>query len=79
MCLSLEPYDVEKLEQLCHFTLRSALVITGFTLPSPSLKLYHTITHPPSHSFLSANIFVVVRSQEVPMLHLVYCKSKGTL
>jgi hypothetical protein len=27
--------------------------------------------------FLSANIFVVVHSQEVPMLHLVYCKSKG--
>jgi hypothetical protein len=26
--------------------------------------------------FLSANIFVVVHSQEVPMLHLVYCKSK---
>jgi hypothetical protein len=27
--------------------------------------------------FLSANIFVVVRSQEVSMLHLVYYKSKG--
>jgi hypothetical protein len=27
--------------------------------------------------FLSADIFVVVHSQEVPMLHLVYCKSKG--
>jgi hypothetical protein len=27
--------------------------------------------------FFSANIFVVVHSQEVPMLHLVYCKSKG--
>jgi hypothetical protein len=27
--------------------------------------------------FLSANIFMGVHSQEVPMLHLVYCKSKG--
>jgi hypothetical protein len=26
--------------------------------------------------FLSANIFVVVHSQEVPMQHLVYCKTK---
>jgi hypothetical protein len=26
--------------------------------------------------FLSSNSFVVVHSQEVPMLHLVYCKSK---
>jgi hypothetical protein len=34
------------------------------------------VTHPPNHSFLLANIFVVVHSQEVPMLHLVYCKRK---
>jgi hypothetical protein len=27
--------------------------------------------------FLSANIFVVIHSQEVPMLHFVHCKSKG--
>jgi hypothetical protein len=27
--------------------------------------------------FLLANIFAVVHSQEVPMLHLLYCKSKG--
>jgi hypothetical protein len=27
--------------------------------------------------FLSANIFVVVHSQDVPMLHLIYYKSKG--
>jgi hypothetical protein len=27
--------------------------------------------------FLSTNIFVVVHSQAVPMLHLIYCKSKG--
>jgi hypothetical protein len=27
--------------------------------------------------FLSANIFVVVHSQEVLMLHLIYCKGKG--
>jgi hypothetical protein len=26
--------------------------------------------------FLSANIFVVVHSQELPILHLVYCKCK---
>jgi hypothetical protein len=51
MCLSLEPYDVERLEQLCQFTSRLVLVITWFTLPSPFLKLYHSITHPPSHSF----------------------------
>jgi hypothetical protein len=77
MCLSLEPYDVERLEQLCHFTSRSMLAITWFTLPSPFLKFYHSITHPPVTLFLSANIFVVVHSQEVPMLHLVYCKIKG--
>jgi hypothetical protein len=73
MCLSLEPYDVEILEQLCHFTSRSVLVIIWFTLPSLSqaLSLILSIT-----LFLSANIFVVVHSQEVPMLHLVYCKSK---
>jgi hypothetical protein len=66
MCLNLEPYDVERLEQLCHFTSRSKLVITWFTLHSPFLKHYHSITHPPYHSF----------PQEVPMLHLEYCKSK---
>jgi hypothetical protein len=42
MCLSLELYDVKRLEQLCHFTSRSMLVITWFTLPSPFLKLYHS-------------------------------------
>jgi hypothetical protein len=50
MCLSLEHYDVERLEQPCHFTSRSVLVTTWFTLPSPFLKLYHSIIHPPSHS-----------------------------
>jgi hypothetical protein len=77
MCLSLEPYDVERLEQQCHFTSRSVLVITWFILPSlfssfitQSLILSVTL-------FLLANIFVVVHSQEVPMLHLVYYKSKG--
>jgi hypothetical protein len=54
MCLSLEPYDVERLEQLCHFTSRSVLVITWFTFPSlsqaQSLILLITL-------FLSANIF----------------------
>jgi hypothetical protein len=77
MCLSLEPYDVERLEQRCHFTSRSVLVITWFTLPSlfssfitQSLILLDTL-------FLLANIFLVVHSQEVPILHLVFCKSKG--
>jgi hypothetical protein len=76
MCLSLEPDDAERLEQRCHFISRSELVITWFTLPSlfssfitQSLILLVTL-------FLSANIFVVVHSQEVPLLHLVYCKSK---
>jgi hypothetical protein len=45
-------------------------------LTFPFLKFYHSITHPPGTLFLSANIFVVVHSQEVPMLHLVYYKSK---
>jgi hypothetical protein len=77
MCLSLEPYDVERLEQLCHFTSRSVLVTYGL----PYLPLFSSfITQSlilPVTLFLSANIFVVVHSQEVPMLHLVYCKSKG--
>jgi hypothetical protein len=42
MCLSLEQYDVERLEQLCHFTSRSELVITWFNSPSPFLKLYYS-------------------------------------
>jgi hypothetical protein len=77
MCLRLEQDDIERLEQCCHFTSRSVLVISWFTLPSlfssfitQSLVLSVTL-------FLSTNIFVVVYSQEVPMLHLVYCKSKG--
>jgi hypothetical protein len=74
MCLSLEQYDVERLEQLCHFTSRSVLVITCFTLPSLSQALSLIL---PITLLLSADIFVVVHSQEVPMLHLVYCKSKG--
>jgi DMSO/TMAO reductase YedYZ heme-binding membrane subunit len=79
MCLSLEPYDVERLEQLYHFTSRSELVITWFTLPY--LPLFSSfITQSlilPVTLFLSANIFVMVHSEEVPMLYLVYCKSKG--
>jgi hypothetical protein len=63
MCLSLESYDVERLEQLCHFTLRSVLVIIWFTLSSPFLKFYHSITHPPCHSFPLGYIFVVVHSR----------------
>jgi hypothetical protein len=42
MCLILEPYDVERLEQLYHYTSRLVLVIAWFTLPSPFLKLYHS-------------------------------------
>jgi hypothetical protein len=76
MCLSLEPYDVERLEQLCHFTSISVLVITWL----PYLPLFSSfITQSlilPVTLFLSADIFLVVHSQEVPMLHLVYCKRK---
>jgi hypothetical protein len=73
MCLNLEPYDVERLEQLYRFPSRSVLVITWFTLPSLSqdLSLILSVT-----LFLSANIFVVVHSQEVPMLHLAKENSK---
>jgi hypothetical protein len=77
MCLSLEPYDVERLEQLCYFTLRSVLVTTWFTLPSLSQAFFTQSLILPALFFLSANIFVVDHSQEVPMLDLVYCKSKG--
>jgi hypothetical protein len=76
MCLNLEPYDVERLEQRCHFTLRSMLVITWFTLPSLFSSFITQSLILPVTLFLSTNIFVVVHSQEVPMLHLVYCKSK---
>jgi hypothetical protein len=30
ICLSLEPYDAKRLEQLCHFTSRLVPVITWF-------------------------------------------------
>jgi hypothetical protein len=78
MCLSLGPYDVERLEQRCNFTSRPVLVITWFTLPSLFSSFITQSLILPITLFLSANIFfVVVHSQEVPMLHLVYCKSKG--
>jgi hypothetical protein len=77
MCLSREPYDVERLEQLCHFTSRTVLVITWFTLPSLFTSFITQSLILPVALFLSANIFVVVHSQEVPMLHLIFCKSKG--
>jgi hypothetical protein len=76
MCLSLEPYDVERLEQRCHFTSRSVLVITWFTLPSIFSSFVTRSLILPVTLFPSANIFVVVHSQEVPMLHLVYCKKQ---
>jgi hypothetical protein len=65
MCLSLEPSDVERLEKLCHFTLRLVPVITWFTLPSHfssfiTQSLILTVT-----LFLSTNIFVVAHSQEL--------------
>jgi DMSO/TMAO reductase YedYZ heme-binding membrane subunit len=76
LCLSLEAYVVERLEQLCHFTSRSELVITLFTLPSLFSCFITQSLILPVTLFLSANIFVVVHYQEVPMLHLVYCNSK---
>jgi hypothetical protein len=45
----------------------------GLTFPfSQALSLVLLVT-----LFLLTKIFVVVNSEEVPMLHLVYCKSKG--
>jgi hypothetical protein len=76
MCLSLEPYDVERLEQRCHFISRSVLVITWFTIPSLLSSFITQSLILPVTLFLSA-FFVMVHSQEVPMLHLVYYKSKG--
>jgi hypothetical protein len=77
MYLSLEPSDVERLEQLCHFTSRSVLVITWFTLPSLFSNFITQSLILPVTLFLLANIFVVAHSEEVPMLYLVRCKSKG--
>jgi hypothetical protein len=57
MCLSLEPYDVERLEQPCHFTLRSVIVITWFTVPSLSQAFFTQSLILPTLLFLSANIF----------------------
>jgi hypothetical protein len=54
MCLSLELYDVERLEQLCHFTLRSVLVITWFTLPSLFQAL--SLNHSSSQSLFSSRL-----------------------
>jgi hypothetical protein len=65
MCLSLEPYDVERLEQLCHFTSISVLVITWLPyLPLFSSFITQSIILPITH-FLLANISVVVHSKEV--------------
>jgi hypothetical protein len=52
MCLSLESHGVKRLEQLCHFTLRSVLVITWFTLPSLSQAL--SLNHSSSQSLISS-------------------------
>jgi hypothetical protein len=64
-----------------HVTLPSSQlhVTTLFILTfSPFLKLL-SLSHSSSHAtlFLSTIKSVVVHSQEVPMLHFVYCKSKG--
>jgi hypothetical protein len=48
------PYDVERLEQLCHFTSRSVLVITWFTLPSISQAL--SPNHSSSQSLFSSRL-----------------------
>jgi hypothetical protein len=77
MCLSLEPYGVERLEQWCHFTSRSVLVITWFILPSIFPSFINQSLILPVTLSVFVNIFVVVHYQEVPMLHLVYCKGKG--
>jgi hypothetical protein len=57
MCLSLEPYDVERLEQRCHFTSRSVLVITWFTLPSLFSSFITQSLILPVTLFLSTNSF----------------------
>jgi hypothetical protein len=54
MCLCLEPHDVERLEQLCHFTSRSVLIITWFTLPSLSQAL--SLNHSSSQSLFSTRL-----------------------
>jgi uncharacterized membrane protein len=55
MCLSLEPYDVERLEQRCHFTSRSVLLITWFALPSLFSSFITQSLILPVTLFLSAN------------------------
>jgi hypothetical protein len=57
--------------------LRSDLVITWFTLPTLFSSFITQSLILPVTLFLSSNIFVVVHSEEVHMLHLVYCKNKG--
>jgi hypothetical protein len=54
MCLSLELYDVERLDQLCHFTSRSVLVITWFTIASLSQAL--SLNHLSSQSLFSSQL-----------------------
>jgi hypothetical protein len=57
MCLSLEPYDVERLKQLCYFTSLLVRVTTWFTLPSLSQAFFTRSLILPTLFFLSANIF----------------------
>jgi hypothetical protein len=75
-CLSFEPYDVERLEQLGHFTLRSVLVITWFTLPYLSQSL--SLNHLSSQSLFSSRLIflVVVHSQEVPIVTPTFYNNK---
>jgi hypothetical protein len=46
-------------------------------LTSPFLSFITQSLVLPITLFLSTNIFAVVHSEEVSMIHLVYCKSKG--
>jgi hypothetical protein len=54
MSLNLEPYDVERLDQLCNFASRSVLVITWLTLPSLSQAL--SLNHSSSQSLFSSQL-----------------------
>jgi hypothetical protein len=54
----------------------SQIIYLTFNI-SQALSLNHSSSQslfPPP-----ADIFVVVHSQEVPLLHLIYCKSKGKI
>jgi hypothetical protein len=64
---------------ISHYLLVSCWWPHGLSLPSPIFLKLLSLSHSSSHTtlFLSAIRYVVVHSREVPMLHSVYCKSKG--